>query len=84
MNDWVIGVDLGLAVAALSMILNIDLYVVGGSVSKAGELLLASAREIVPRYSFHSVSSGVQIVASTLGGDAPILGCGWQARSLSD
>lgn len=78
------GEALGLAVAALSMILNIDLYVVGGSVSKAGELLLAPAREIVPLYSFHSVSSSVQIVASSLGDDAPILGCGWQARSLSD
>jgi len=75
------GEALGLAVATLAMILNIDLFVIGGSVAKAGELLLAPARQTVSRYAFRSVSSGVRIVASTLGDDAPILGCGWQARS---
>jgi len=81
---WEAGEALGLAVTTLAMVLNIDLYVVGGSVSKAGDLLLVPAREIVPRYSFRSISSDVQIVASPLGDDAPILGCGWQSRSLAD
>ena len=38
------GEALGTAVASLAMILDIDLYVIGGSVAKAGELLLAPAR----------------------------------------
>ncbi len=74
------GEALGLAVATMAMILNIDLYVVGGSVAKAGDLLLEPARRILPRYSFHSVSSGVRIVRSTLGEDAPLLGCAFQGR----
>jgi hypothetical protein len=31
-------------------------------------------------YSFRSISSQIQVVASTMRDDAPILGCGWQAR----
>ncbi len=77
------GEALGLAIATLAMILNIDLYVIGGSVAKAGELLLVPARRLVKQYSFHSVGSGVRIVATTLEDDAPILGCGWQARSAA-
>jgi predicted NBD/HSP70 family sugar kinase len=64
------------------MILNIDLYVVGGSVARAGELLLEPARKTVPRYSFQSVSSQVRIVATELGDDGPLLGCGWLARQI--
>ncbi len=75
------GEALGLAVATLAMILNIDLYVVGGSVAKAGEMLLEPARRTMRHYCFQSVNSGVRIVASTMGDDAPILGCGWQART---
>ena len=74
------GEALGLAVATMAMILNIDLYVVGGSVAKAGDLLLEPARRILPRYSFASVSSGVRIVPSALGDDAPLLGCAFQCR----
>ncbi|MDQ3250559.1 MAG: ROK family protein, partial [Chloroflexota bacterium] len=74
------GEALGTAVATLAMILNIDLYVVGGSVAKAGDLLLNPARRAVPGYSYQSVSSHVRIVAGELGNDGPIIGCGWLAR----
>jgi glucokinase len=76
------GEALGLAVASLAMILNIDLYVIGGSVANCGDLFLAPARKLVPHYSHQSVSAGVRIVANALGTDGPILGCGWQARQL--
>jgi glucokinase len=69
------GEALGLAVATMAMILNIDLYVVGGSVAKAGDLLFGPARQIVPRYSFASVSSRIRILPSPLTDDAPLLGC---------
>jgi len=74
------GEALGIAVASMAMILDIDLYVVGGGVAKSGDLLLEPARKIVPRYSYQSVSSRVRIVAAELGDDGPILGCGWLAR----
>ena len=76
------GDALGAAVASLAMILDIDLYVVGGSVAKSGDLLLEPARKGVPRYSHQSVAARVRVLATQLGGDGPILGCGWQARQL--
>ena len=74
------GEALGAAIATPAMIVNIDLYVVGGSVAKCGEVLLAPARQAVPRHAFASVAAHVQVVASGLDTDAPILGCAWLAR----
>lgn len=74
------GEALGVAIATMAMILDIELYVVGSSVAKAGDLLLKPARETVPRHSYRSVSSRVRIVATELWDDGPILGCGWMAR----
>lgn len=74
------GEALGAAIATLAMIVNIDLYVVGGSVAKCGELLLAPVRQAAPRHAFASVAAHIRIVASSLDTDAPILGCAWLAR----
>jgi glucokinase len=76
------GEALGLMVATMAMVLDVELFVFGGSVSKSGELLLEPARRAVPKYSFHSVSSRVRIVNSHVGDDGPILGCGWLARQF--
>ena len=76
------GEALGVVVATLAMTLNIDLYVIGGSVAKSGDLLLAPARQAVPDYSFTSVGDTVRIVAAALDTDGPILGCAWLARQL--
>ena len=70
------GQALGVAVASLAMILDIELYVIGGSVVKAGDLLLEPARQTMPKYCFQSVASKVQIVPVGLGDDGPLLGCG--------
>jgi glucokinase len=77
------GDALGAAVATMAMMLDVDLYVIGGSVAKAGDLLLAPARRGVPKYSFHSVSERVRIVPTALGDDGPILGCAWLARQVT-
>jgi glucokinase len=74
------GEALGVTVASLAMVLDIELYVIGGSVVKAGDLLLEPARQVVPDYAFQSISSHARIVAAGLGDDGPILGCGWLAR----
>ena len=76
------GEALGVAVASMAMILDVELYVVGGGVSQAGDLLLDPARRVVPDCSYRSVSCRVRIVTSKLGDDGPILGCGWMARQL--
>ena len=68
------GEALGIAVASMAMVLDIECFVVGGSVAKAGDLLLEPARTVLPQYSFQSVSSRVSLVASSLGEDAAQLG----------
>ncbi len=74
------GEALGIAIASLAMTLNIELFVIGGSVAKAGDLLLKPARATVPRYSFEAVAARLRLAASDLGEDAPILGAAWLAR----
>jgi glucokinase len=74
------GNALGTAVATMAMVLDVDLYVIGGSVAKAGDLLLGPARAAVPQFSFASVSSRVRILHTALHDDGPLLGCAWLAR----
>lgn len=76
------GEALGITVASLAMILDIELYVIGGSVIKAGDLLFAPARQAMPKYCFESVASTVEIVPVGLGDDGPLLGCAWLARRV--
>lgn len=77
------GSALGTAIATMAMMLDVDLYVIGGSVAKAGDLLLEPARRAVPHYSFHSVSERVRIVPTALHDDGPLLGCAWLARQAA-
>ncbi len=74
------GEALGITVATLAMILDLELYVIGGSVAKSGELLLEPARQTVRDYAFDSIATQVRIAPAELGDDGPILGCGWLAR----
>ena len=79
------GEALGVAVASLAMVLDVDLFVIGSSVARAGDLLLGRARDVVPCCSYDSVSCRVRIVTTELWDDGPILGCGWLARqAVSD
>lgn len=74
------GEALGIAVASMAMVLNIDLNVVGGSVVKIGDPLFEAARKTVPNFCFKAVGEGVRVVPTALGDDGPILGCAWMAR----
>ena len=74
------GEAVGVMIATIAMTLDIELYVIGGSVIKAGDLVLEPARRTMPDYAFQSIASRVRIMAAELGDDGPILGCGWLAR----
>jgi glucokinase len=76
------GQALGAGIATAAMILGIDLFVVGGGVALCGDMLLEPARSALACYSYRSVAGRVRIAPAALGGDGPILGCGWQARQL--
>lgn len=74
------GCALGIAIASLAMTLNIELFVIGGSVAMAGDLLLDAARASLKQFSFTAVSARVKVAASEMGEDAPLLGAAWLAR----
>ncbi|MCK6629783.1 MAG: ROK family protein [Anaerolineae bacterium] len=75
------GQALGIVIATMAHLLDIDFYIIGGSVAQAGDLLLAPTREAVRYRAFESIGSRVKVVASPLGDDAAILGCAWIARN---
>lgn len=75
------GRALGAAIATIAMLNDIHTFVLFGSVVKAGDLLLTPARSAVPRYSYPTVSSHIQIMVGELGNDAGILGAAWGAES---
>ena len=80
MNDA--GDALGAAIATMAMLMDVDLYVIGGSVAKAGDVLLEPARKALTKYAFQSVASRITVVATRLHEAGAILGCAWQARQL--
>ncbi len=76
------GQALGILVASLAMILDIDLFVIGSSVARVGDMLFEPARKIVYDYAFASVAQNIQIEASLLIDDASLLGAAYLARKL--
>lgn len=74
------GEALGIATATLAMVLNIDLFVIGGSVAKSGDLLLEPARKALQHHCYRSVGCEIRIVPTELAEDGAILGCAWLAR----
>lgn len=76
------GEALGIMVAILAVSLDSELFVLGGSVAKAEDLILEPARAIAPKYALSSIASRIQLITSSLGDDAPLLGCAYLARQL--
>ena len=74
------GRALGIAIASIAMTVNIEQFVIGGSVAGAGDFLLDPARESLKGYSFEAVAAKVRVSASSLGEDAALLGAGFMAR----
>jgi glucokinase len=74
------GEALGLLVATLAVTLDVELYVLGGSIAKLGDTLLKPAREIAPKYMLSSLASRVRIELAHLQGDEALLGCAYLVR----
>ena len=60
------GQALGAAIASMSMVLDVELFVIGSSVARAGDLLLEPARAAIPRHCYESVSCRVRVEATHL------------------
>jgi len=65
---------LGIGLANLVNIFNPDVIVIGGGVSKMGEMLLRPVRKVVKDRAFQLPARTVRIVRSRLGDDAGIIG----------
>lgn len=65
---------LGRVIAGLAVTLNPGRFVIGGGVSRAGELLLTPIREAFAKYAPYTVVENTDIVAATLGNRAGVVG----------
>ncbi len=67
------GEYLGKGLAAIAGVVNPQVFVIGGGVSKAGDILLQYIKEYYTEYVFHG-SSSAEFKLATLGNDAGIYG----------
>jgi len=71
---------LGAGMVSLVNIFNPEVIIVGGGLSKMGELLLKPAREMVKQRAFPLCAGAVRIVTAELGDDSGLLGAAIYAR----
>jgi len=77
-----IGNWLGLGIANLAAVFDPGMFVIGGGMSAAGDLLLASARETFKRQlTGRGYRPEARIVAAVLGNEAGLIGAADLARS---
>jgi glucokinase len=68
---------LGLAIANLANAINPEKIVIGGGVSKAGDILLRYLNKHFKLYALPRVAEGAEITIATLGNDAGVIGAVW-------
>ena len=72
---------LGLVLANIANTLNPEKIVIGGGVSKAGDVLLNPVKENFLKFSFKSVAESTVIDVATLGNTAGVIGAAWLAKN---
>lgn len=72
-----ISFHLGLAIANISNTINPEKIVIGGGVSRAGDLLITYVDKYFKQFSLPRVYEGANIVIATLGNDAGVIGAVW-------
>lgn len=65
---------LGKSMAAVAATLNPERFIVGGGVSKAGDILFSKVREVFAELTPAPLQQGVEIIPAQLGNDAGIVG----------
>lgn len=65
---------LGKSLALVSAVLNPERYIIGGGVSKAGDILFDELRSVYAKFTPEPLQKGVDIVPATLGNDAGMIG----------
>jgi glucokinase len=72
---------LGMALANLGNVLNPEKIVLGGGVSKSGEILLKPVMNYFEQFSFPTVRTSTRLSIATLGNDAGVIGAGWLVKN---
>jgi glucokinase len=72
---------LGLALANLGNVLNPEKIVLGGGVSRAGDILLKPAVNYFEQFSFPTVKTSTGLSIATLGNDAGVIGAAWLVKN---
>ncbi|KYG36070.1 ROK family glucokinase [Priestia endophytica] len=72
---------LGLALANTANGLNPEKIVLGGGVSRAGDILLQSIKDRFNQFAFPRVAKGAEITIATLGNDAGVIGGAWLVKT---
>ncbi|MGP7816237.1 ROK family glucokinase [Niallia sp. 01092] len=75
-----VALHLGLVLANIANTLNPEKIVLGGGVSKAGDVLLTPVKENFQKFSFKSVVESTTIDVATLGNAAGVIGAAWLAK----
>ncbi len=65
---------LGLAAANVGNIINPDIIVIGGGVSKAGDIILKPIEKYFKQFAFPRVAESTEIKVASLGNDAGVIG----------
>lgn len=73
--------QLGLVLANISNGLNPEKIVIGGGVSKAGDLLISKVDHYFKRFAFPRVAQAASISVATLGNDAGVIGGAWLVKT---
>lgn len=76
-----ITLQLGLVLANIGNVLNPQKIVIGGGVSKAGDLLLNPLKKYFKQFAYSAVAASTELTIATLGNDAGILGAAWLAKN---
>lgn len=71
---------LGLVLANIANTLNPEKIVLGGGVSRAGDILLDKVKEQFSLYTFQRVRETTTIALATLGNDAGVIGAAWLVK----
>ena len=72
---------LGLALSHIGNLLNPEKIVIGGGVSKAGDVLINAVRENFEKYAFKRVLKSTKVLPATLGNDAGVIGAAWLIKN---
>lgn len=71
---------LGFALANIANTLNPHKIIIGGGVSKAGDILLKPLKEYVQKFAFPPVAASTELILAKLGNNAGVIGAAWMVK----